>query len=520
MVTYRTSEFFTNLGSSTYGWDEQLRDEIAGFACSLWQQFPSFFSTGDPINSFARGYMNAMCSTQQTPPPPPQSDFTGGQCDAPYHVEVEIDNANTGGAFSCGATRLINTQSTGATVPGPIVGVVDIDLGFGLVVRVQGTSATGTPVYRRLGVPGVGQETSVRSSCGNYSGSDSNAFALPGSARIVNVIRTDGMPDNCGNPPEKYPDVIPTSQDLSTTINITNNDGIGQQFNLVYNQITNGYNFPMGFKLNGVNITLDIEGITIHGAPQNTAPTSGNDVPPPGSDGGNDGVGGNNDTVFPDQEYPTLPEFVIPETVETAIEYVLCTEGVLETINLVIQQTTSISPIITSILAILINIVQEICEAGEEVTALVGIPEYNILRPGIERPAIVYLWKEVIGNVIQASTYSSTVQNPSAAAVAAINTIAVPDKTIGTFMTSVTLNDGSRIRATGDTQANADINFTFLLDQVDNSFKQPDIANRITRSQNTRLDIKTLKCRQIEYYPNGKNANTSPSVRRVIPITT
>ena len=183
---------------------------------------------------------------------------------------------------------------------------------------------------------------------------------------------------------------------------------------------------------------------------------------------------------------------------------------------MVVQQTTSISPLATAILSILINIVQEICEAGEE--GLVGLPEYYGIRPGAERPAIVYIWKEVIGGVIQPSTYSSTVQNPSTNAINAIDTITVPDKTIGEYMTSVTLTDGSRIRATGDTPTNADTNFFFLLNQVDSAFKQMDINDRITRSENSRLQTKTLKCRQIEYYPNGKDANTSPSVRRKISI--
>lgn len=519
MVTFRTEDFWQNIGGSAYQWSRDIRDAVLTNACQLWFDYPKWVVLDNPINAFTRGYLNSACSFVNLVPPAPQVPFTGGQCTTQYIVEATIENANTQGGIACQAIRNLTTAGQVVNVPGPVKGLKEVQVGSSTILYAVGTAVNGSDVLRTIGVPGVAQDTFIQPSCGNYGASNSVAYALPGTAQITNIIRIDGQPDNCGDPPPEYPDITPTSQDLSTTIIINNNDGVATTHNLVYNQIAPNYNFPMGFKLDGINITLDIGGITIHGAPQITSPTSNNDnIPPPGSDGGNDGVGGNNDTVYPDQQYPTLPELVTPETVETAIEYLLCTEGVLETINLTIQQTTSINPLATSILAILINIVQEICE-GMEATGLVGLPEYYGLKPGTERPAIVFLWKEVIGNTIQPSTYSSTVHNPSAAAINAINTIIVPDKTIGEYMTSVTLLDGSRIRATGNTQGNADSSFFFLLNQVDGAFKQPDINDRITRSQNTRLQTKTLKCRQIEYYPDGKDANTSPSVRRIISIT-
>jgi hypothetical protein len=328
-------------------------------------------------------------------------------------------------------------------------------------------------------------------------------------------IRVDGMPDNCGSLPADYPVNVPSSMDLTTNITIVNLDGLDNNFVLVYNKLSNQYNFPMNFKLNGVNLTLDIGGITIYGAPQVTEPTSGNDLPVPGSDGGDDGAGGTNDDTYPDSEYPTVPDLTVPTSVSQLIEYVVCTDGVISAVSDTLKVVTANIPYFSLIIDILVNILTDVCEISEA-EAIVGLPDYYALRPGVERPAIVYLYKEFINNTWQNSTYSSTVQHPSAAAIANIMTIVVPDKTMGTFLTSATLKDGSRIRSSGDTSAASLANFNFLLNQVDSAEIPADIVARTTTCEDTRLQVKTVKCRQIEYYPNGKAAGVNPLTRRVI----
>lgn len=522
MPTYPPSTFFETPTNPAEQFGANVRDAVLNFACDLWNNYPGWITDNNALTSnYTRGYMNTVCQTPVKVPPAPQTPFTGGQCFTLYHVEGMYEEANTSNnTYACRELREFNTQSWApGGVQGKILGVQGIPAGGGAVilglVRQNPDNSTD---FVRVGNPGVGQPIPVVNECKVWAASTAVGRSFDGNGFITNIIRVDGMPDDCGNPPIEYPDATPTFNDLHTTIVIVNPDGVNNTFNLDFNQVVIGQNFPMGFKLQGINITLDLSGLTIHGNPNTTAPSNNTPPPPPGSDGGTDGIGNDNDTVFPDITYPKLPEFVTPETFLETFEQALCTEGVLEITTLTIQTIIGSNPVSIVLAQMLINILQELC-GMEETEALVGIPEYNILRPGAEREAIVYLWKEVIGTTIQASTYSSTVQNPSAAAVAAINTVTVPDKTIGTFMTSVVLNDGSRIRATGDTQANADINFNFLLDQVDSAFKQPDIANRITQSQNSRLDVKTLKCRQIEYYPHGKSANVQPSIRRVIDIT-
>ena len=147
---------------------------------------------------------------------------------------------------------------------------------------------------------------------------------------------------------------------------------------------------------------------------------------------------------------------------------------------------------------------------------IVGLPEWYGIRPGASRPAIVFLWKEYIDDVWQKPTYSSTVSNPSAAAIADIPNIISQDKDMGTWVASLTLTDGSRIRTSGNTEVVALNNFNFLLNQVGPAFIPAMVNSKIILSENQQLQVKTVKLRQIEYYPQGGGVNRSPTIRRVL----
>lgn len=495
-VQFPLSDFFQSSGNAAAVFAEELRDGIATFACSLWSNYPKFITESTvPGASFARGFMNQMCSPIQAPVPAPVFPFTGGQCSGvDYNVDFCVDATNIfvpGSMFNVCQTRF-------AMIDGAIT-----DLSF---------TYLGNNVYELFVtfLDGASMSNTLTDPYG------SGINVIPGTESWT-IVRSDGMPDTCGNPPADYTSPTPTSMDLQTTIVITNLDTVNNTYDLVYNKVTNNYNFPMNFKLNGVNVTLDLGGITIYGPPEVTSPTSGNDVPPPGSDGGDDGVGGNNDTVYTDNEYPTLPPLVNPTVVSQLFEYVVCTDGVISTVSDTIKAAASSIPFASLVVDILVNILTDVCEIGDA-EATVGLPEFYGLRAGVDRPAIVYLYKEVMSGTWGASTYSSTVTNPTAAAVAAIDTVVVPDKTMGTYLTQITLNDGAQIRATGDTQASSLTNFNFLLAQVDPTFLPASVPDRTSVATYPTLQIKTVKCRQIEYYPNGKAAGVSPAVRRVIDL--
>lgn len=493
-LRFPVAEFFQSSGNAAAVFNENLRDEIATFACSIWSQFPGFITENQsPGIAFTRGFMNQMCLPIQPPPLAPDVPFQGGQCVGQrYTVRIRWTQ-NNGSLY-----RLLTFD-----VFGPISRI------FGFFEPNFPSNPTGSG--QAIGEVDAFTQQGIPMTFTN-SGPESGP---PDNDPTYEVEPNPPGPDPCGNPSSEYPGGPPNSGDLMTTITIPNPDGLDNQFTLVYNKISDQYNFPMGFKLNGTNVILDSEGITIYGPPQLTEPTSGNDLPPPGADGGNDGVGGSNNTEFPLAGYPVVPDLDVPISVPDLIEYVICNEGVIETITETIKIITSANPYVGVILDILSEIIREICEATTA-EATVGLPEYYGIKPGVNRPAIVYLWKEFINDTFQASTYSSTVQHPTQQAIDDIPNLVVPDKTIGPWVTSLTLNDGSRIRATGNTQMESLNNFNFLLNQVESSFIPVDAATRTVVSEYPNLQILTLKLRQIEYYPTGKQAGVSPFIRRVI----
>ena len=495
-VNFPLSDFFESSGNASAVFTEQLRDSIATFACTLWSNYPNFFTENtSPGSSWARGFMNQMCSPLQPPVPAPSIPFMGGQCVGQRYT-----------------VRIRWVQNNGS-----LWRLLTFDV-YGPISRIFGFFEPNNPgIPNGAGLAKGEVDAFLQDGTPNTFLNDGPESGPPDNEPTYEVIPFGGGPDLCGNPSSEYPENPPTSNDLITTINITNLDGVDNSYTLVYNKLSNQYNFPMNFKLSGTNVTLDLDGITIYGPPQITEPTSGNDLLPPGSDGGDDGVGGNNDTTFPNVEYPTVPPLTIPQTDSQLVEYVVCIDGVISVVSDTLKLVTSSIPYANLIVDILSAILTEICE-GEEVAPTVGLPEYYGLRAGVDRPAIVYLYKEVINNTWQDSTYSSTVSNPNAGAIADIMTVVVPDKTMGTFVTQVALTNGARIKASGDTQASSLTTFNFLLNQVESTFIPTNLNDCISVTEYPKLQVKIVKCRQIEYYPEGKTAGVNPLIRRVIDL--
>ena len=503
-VKYPLSEFFQSSGNAAAQFSESLRDSVVGFACNIWAAYPAYVTQGtNPLSSFARGFMNSACSPMQPAVPAPTVPFTGGQCTELYNVTTSYEQSNL---TTCAAFTFDNNQFN---LMGAITG---LRLEFLEFIPADPPNilfdATRYKVFLGYnnGASEIQLNDYIDDGCGNAN-----------SVSITNIVRVDGMPDNCGDPPVTYPSPPPSSNDLTTIINITNGDTVDNSYTVVFNKTQTNYNFPMSFKINGINATLDLGGLTIFGDVNVTTTTTGNDPLPPGSDGGEDGAGGMNDTVYDDTEYPTLPELVVPQTTLQAFNYLRCNTDVLDPIMTTIQVASSSIPWLNLLIEIILDVLNDTCGGGDS-EALVGLPDYYSIKPGVERPSIVYIWKEVIGGVIQASTYSSTVHTPSATAIANIDTVIVPDRTMGTFVAQASLVDGSRLRSSGDTETEAMTSFNFLLSQVDSSNVPADIVDRTQVLEDTRLQVKTVKCRQIEYYPQGKFGNPNPAQRRVIDI--
>jgi hypothetical protein len=327
--------------------------------------------------------------------------------------------------------------------------------------------------------------------------------------------RTDGQPDTCGDPPPEYPpEIPPTQNDLSTTINIVNIDGFDTTFNLEYNQTNSNYNFPLSFKLNGSNVTFDLSGITIFGDPYITNDNGGNSSPPPGSDGGKDVDGQDYETTYPDVEYPAIPDIVQPKLTEQVLNYLICELDVIETLEKTVKLPPGYNILWQFLLEVIGAILTELCDLPNEV----GLPEIYPVLPGVDRPIIMYYYKEFIEDVKQPSTYVSTLPNPSSAAIAELETVSPPDRTLGKTVLSLKLNDGSRIVAAGNSVGEAEVQYNFLLSRVNSSLVPANDVSLRVITENQRLEEREVKCVQIEYYPDGKSFGRNPSsVRKIDP---
>lgn len=512
VLRFPIDEFFQNSGSNAAIFTENVRDGVATFACGLWNDFPDFYTKGiNPANSFARGFMNQMCSDIQPPLPPPSVPFVGGQCcDGAYQVDATWDLRR------CAGDVTVLTGPGSVNVVGRVLRII-------LHTCPQNTSLTCLDIEYQNCNGDILYETLVSTTrgltdydCSTVGALDPDADKLnpiTSTFDITSVTRTDGQPDDCGDPFPRYNSPEPTSDDLNTVINVNVNDGLDLALNLQYIQNSPQYNFPMNFKVNGFNVSLDLGGLNFYAPDGFSSPSGGNDVPPPGSDPGSDGAGGDITQTYPENEYPVAPDSPVPRGIARLIEYVVCTDGVIETVQTTLQIAVGNFPLALLLIDILGQILTDLCETPE---ASLGLPEYYGLTPGVDRPAIVYLWKILTDGKWGASTYSSTVHFPTQAAIDNIENLTNIEKTIGTFKTLIRLDDGSTIKATGDTQANSQANFDFLINQVITSKLPPSVSNNTIREVDNRLQVKTLTLRQVEYYPQGKKDNVEPIIKRVI----
>ena len=501
---FETSSFFEQSGNLAAEFSEKLRDGIVTHTCNLWSAYPKFFTNNkNPATSWTRGYMNQVCSPIQPPVPLPPPNFTGGQCTGiPYTVTVRVKTAsNTNSGFTQDATRTF-------TVIGPVTDLQFIPSGtFGSTASSQ---FGGFTVFRhdiRL-ASNAGNPFLVGSAFNLIGGQPTDP---PNEIFIISVVRDDGLPDNCGSLPPSYPpEVRPTQIDLSTTINITNLDGTDNFFDLTWNQVDANFNFPFNFKLNGINVTLSLGGLTIHGNNNITNNNGGDGSPNPGSDGGKDVDGNDYQDDNPEWTYPELPEFTVPDLVEETLEYALCELNVVNTVSETIKVLPGTSALFQTILTVLANIVEDICAETE--VSDVGIPELFPVLPGADRPIVMFYYKEIIAGKRSFSTYVSTIPRPNAATVADLENLSPPDRTLGKVVVALKLLDGSRIVARAETETQANAYFNYLLTLTTGGIIPPNIETVKSTTRIEKFAVVEVKCTQIEYYPEGKSFGRTPSV--------
>lgn len=269
-----------------------LFDTVIEGACTVRRLAPDAFAylssrlpgSGVPSNQFA-SWQNQFWSRacNDFPPPPPEFDpapnFEGGQCQVRYRIQIFGESySNLGGGLLC---QPLAFNSGIPEVWGEIEGIrVEYTLG-GRGIRVW---------CRCHGVASQPRNPNVvEVSLGAYN---SSAGCQPPIVSSVDVNRSDGQPDLCGDPRPDWPLGNPPQQNLDFNINVgTPDNPINEPVSIVPND--NGtYTINIGdlsFNFDGVNVSYDFspsgrppqstpEGISFGEGDRDTAAETAEDV--------------------------------------------------------------------------------------------------------------------------------------------------------------------------------------------------------------------------------------------------
>lgn len=196
--------------------------------CSIYKNFPGrLVPTGEVPGLTVRVIMDSWCFEDDPAnlPDPPSVDFEGGQCDALYKVECLWSGS-----------RKVEVNN----VLGPIQAVECVKL---------------SNIYHEVRVTDVNGNLQVQGN--NISGSPP-----PVTSRLSLM---NGNSDNCGSIPPEYPPTPPlTDNDVTFDYDITLNDGsiINIPVTIDIDSDGNAF-FPITIDVGGVNVAIDVGGITI-----------------------------------------------------------------------------------------------------------------------------------------------------------------------------------------------------------------------------------------------------------------
>lgn len=243
---------------------QQLNEPIVGVICNLWSKYPR----GIPFNPYARSFVNSVCAQAGQPvattiPAP----FQGGQCEGVRYTITVVASTQFNGNPRDDRTDVHVTRGPieDIYITKPITGNDPRILGW----QINGKNEDGTPRPFGLPIGGVGwtaQEISI------------------------DIERTDGEPDTCGNLTEDFPpNPVRDTNDFNKTVNI---DYIDEGDNVIGSQdlnlnvdINSDLNIPINIQVGGVNLIVDIDGISTPDESLEPIPDGGSEaVPLPGDD--------------------------------------------------------------------------------------------------------------------------------------------------------------------------------------------------------------------------------------------
>lgn len=230
-----------DLGTTTGDTLRNAANAAANTVCNLYRDYPSgiipSFGTSPP-GQFTDGLMRSLCGPRGTLPDPPVSPFNGGQCVCVSYDVTFVRSTN-------GGPELTSTNSK----LGPIQGVVS--------EPVPGGDGSTVNFYIVSGSPDCGG-VSKSSVIGNVN--PSNSYV-----RITNVVRTDGLPDTCGNLPTDYPDETPPITNYNTNVDVNiGGTTISTPVTIIPTVFApvNIFRPELNVKVGPINVNLSLGGVT------------------------------------------------------------------------------------------------------------------------------------------------------------------------------------------------------------------------------------------------------------------
>lgn len=242
MPLFKPSDF-QDIGSGAADLLKGLANDMAQQVCQLYQNSPAGFTgggpLGNPVDSFNRGLWDSLCGQMPTPtlPPPPDVPFSGGQCcGVNYDVVAKATYASGFEEFG------------GATVPGKVTGFRKL---------FEGPPFNAWSIWVQYDA----------TECGGGTGEQVLIFRASTATGVqpVSVVRTDGSPDGCGDPPPVWPNgSLPAANNPRTYSHQPNDGGppVDVNYNIDFGPTFNGPlvelpdlpNVCVGFELFGVEI--------------------------------------------------------------------------------------------------------------------------------------------------------------------------------------------------------------------------------------------------------------------------
>lgn len=221
---------------------EQIAQKAANFACGLYRNYPSWAKGVGPAKDILDGLWGDLCAPRPGGISPGANPRGGGQCDGvAYLFRVQLRNVDgTWGAILGGGFG-----NDPFSYYGPIGGVT---------VKLT-PDGTGSTVYLES-----------RGSSGNaplpYASRVFTNTSPAAGARVIELRRADGQPDNCGDYPGGYPGGggTPSVIELSTNVPARLPSGIDVDVPIGFVAV----NIEAGIQLTvgSIPVTIDFGGFT------------------------------------------------------------------------------------------------------------------------------------------------------------------------------------------------------------------------------------------------------------------